>query len=69
MSHYVDVYRSLSGPERVARAADMAEEVKAITIQGIRDRNPGFTADEVHTEWLRILHGDDVVKAIRTSAN
>ncbi len=68
MSRYVNAYQSLSGSERVARAMEMAEEVKAITMQGIHDRNPEFTEAEAHTEWLRILHGDEVVKAIQANA-
>lgn len=37
---------------------EMAEEVKEITLAGIAHRNPDFNAEQVHVEWLRILHGE-----------
>jgi len=64
---YVEAYSSLSGSERVERSMAMAEEVKAITLAGIRHRNPHATDDEVHHEWLRILHGDELAKTLRES--
>jgi len=57
---YVAAYASLSGAERVMRAMEMAEEVKSITLAGITHRHPHFTPEQVHREWLRILHGDEL---------
>jgi len=42
----------------------MAEEAKQITLAGIVHRNPDFNADEVHREWLRILHGEALANLI-----
>lgn len=61
---YVASYSSLSGGERVERSMAMAEETKQITLAGIIHRNPGFSADEVHREWLRILHGDALANLV-----
>ena len=36
----------------------MSEDVRQITLDGIRARNPGFDEARVHHEWLRILHGE-----------
>ena len=54
---YRAAYVSLTGSERVERSMEMAEEVKEITLAGIRHRSPELSADQVHAEWLRILHG------------
>lgn len=64
------VFASMSGPERVACAVEMAEEAKAITMAGIRSRLPELTDDEVFVEWLRLLHGDAVVdRMVRCSSS
>lgn len=61
---YVESYTSLTGDERVQRSIEMAEEVKQITLAGIAHRAPSLSAEEIHLEWLRILHGDNVAKLI-----
>ena len=61
---YVAAYASLSGADRVERSMEMAEEVKQITLAGIAHRNPDFSADQVHREWLRILHGEAIASLI-----
>ena len=61
---YLASYSSLSGGERVERSMEMAEETKQITLAGIAHRNPDFSADEVHREWLRILHGEAMATLI-----
>ena len=68
----LEVYRfaseSVSGAERVRRAVEMAEDAKSIAIAGIRFRNPDFSEAEVHAEWLRLLHGDELVRVLLTNA-
>ena len=59
---YMASYSSLSGGERVARSIEMAQEAKQVTLAGIAHRNPEFTADEIHREWLRVLHGDSLAQ-------
>jgi len=58
------VFASMSGPERVACAVEMAEEAKAITLAGIRARVPELSDAEVSAEWLRLLHGDDLARRL-----
>lgn len=58
---YEACYLSLSGAARIERSMEMAEEVKQITLAGIAHRNPGANSREIHQEWLRILHGADMV--------
>ena len=54
------VFASMSGAERVACAAEMAEQSKAIALGGIRARRPELSGAEVAIEWIRLLHGDDI---------
>ncbi|MEM9650887.1 MAG: hypothetical protein AAGA65_02250 [Actinomycetota bacterium] len=61
---YTAVFRSWTGSERVERSIEMAEEVKQITLAGIAYRNPSFTAEEIHREWLRILHGEPIAQLL-----
>lgn len=39
-------------------ATEMAEQAKAIAIEGIRFRHPDLSDAAVHSAWLRQLHGD-----------
>lgn len=55
------VYSAMSGAERVALAAEMAEEAKAVALAGLRSRQPGLTDTQLATEWIRLLHGDELV--------
>ena len=45
---------------RVQLAVALSEDVRRVTLDGIRARNPSFDDDRVHREWLRILHGDEL---------
>jgi len=58
---YEASYASLTGPERVERSMQMAEEVKQVTLAGIAHRNPDASPEEIHREWLLLLHGPDIV--------
>jgi hypothetical protein len=57
----IEVYRGMRPDERVALAVALSEDVRRIALEGIRDRNPEFDEARVHREWLRILHGDELV--------
>jgi hypothetical protein len=61
---YVAAYATLSGSARVERSIEMADEVRQVTLAGIRYRHPEFTEDEIHREWLRILHGDALAELL-----
>ncbi|MCP4962729.1 MAG: hypothetical protein GY925_26105 [Actinomycetia bacterium] len=54
----LEVYRTMSGPERVQLAIEMAEQTKRITLDGLRTRNPELDEVELHRLWFRLLHGD-----------
>jgi hypothetical protein len=54
------VFASMSGAQRVAYAAEMAEESKTIALAGIRSRHPELPEADVALEWIRLLHGDEI---------
>lgn len=58
----IEVYRAIGPDERVALAVALSEDVRRIALDGIRGRNPDFDEARVHREWLRILHGDELVQ-------
>lgn len=45
--------------DRMLAAMAMADEVKQITLAGIRMRNPEFDERAVHRAWFTILHGTE----------
>lgn len=58
------VYSAMTGAERVALAAEMAEEAKLIAIAGIRARHPHMSDSQLATEWIRLLHGDELTDRV-----
>lgn len=53
----LDVYRAMNPQQRVNLALSMSEDIRRVTEDGIRSRNPGFDKAEVRQAWLRVLHG------------
>ena len=62
------IFASMTGSQRVELAAEMAEQAKGVTVAGIRARNPDLDVHGVHLEWLRLLHGDELVAVIQRRA-
>lgn len=52
-----EAFRRMSPEQRVALAAEMSDEVRAITEAGIRDRHPAWADDEVQAELAAIILG------------
>lgn len=63
----IDVYRAMSPQRRIELALTMSEEVRHITLNGIRSRNPAFDEAQVNFELLRILHGARLASIISAS--
>ena len=61
---HLDVYRAMDAARRVELAVAMSEDVRQIAVDGIRARNPDFDDAQVHYEWLRILHGDELASRL-----
>jgi hypothetical protein len=49
------------GPDgRVALAIEMSDDLRRITLEGLRERNPGLSEDELVRSLIRLWHGVDV---------
>lgn len=53
-------YRAMSGAARVALAAQLSEDVRAIAMAGIRTRHPEYSDREALYALQRILLGDEL---------
>lgn len=62
-----EIFRRMSGPQRVEMAFRMSEAARELTVAGIRHRHPDWTDEQVHHAFLEHLHGPDVAEKIRRS--
>lgn len=62
----LDAYRAMEPGQRAELAVMMSEQIREITLDGIRLRNPRFDEGRVHHQWLRILHGDELARQLAT---
>lgn len=62
-----EIFRLMSGSERLQMAWRMSEAARELSIAGIRHRYPDWTDEQVHHALLQRLHGPEVAKAIRSS--
>lgn len=58
----------MTGPQRVAIAAQMSADARAIALAGIRARDPEHTDIESRHALLRLLLGDDLFRRAWPSA-
>jgi hypothetical protein len=50
-----EAFRRMTPERRLAIAAEMSDEARAIAEAGIRRRNPGYSDDQVRKALVRIL--------------
>lgn len=58
----MECYRRMTPAARVAAAAEMSEDTRAIAAAGIRARHPMYSGSEVRHALLRLLLGDDLFR-------
>ena len=63
----IEIFRRMSGSERVEMAWRMSEAARELTVAGIRHRHPDWTDEQVHDAFLEQLHGRPVAGEIRRS--
>jgi hypothetical protein len=56
-----EALRRLTPEQRVAAAAEMSDEIRAVTEAGIRHRHPAHTDDEVRAALVAIVLGREAV--------
>lgn len=52
-----ETFRRMAPGERLAVAAEMSDEIRAVTEAGIRARHPDYSDDQVRAELIGILLG------------
>ena len=56
------------GPERRTElAVEMSEEIRAVTLDGLRDRHPGATEAEINLLLVELWHGPELAASVRSS--
>lgn len=66
-SRQIEVFRQMTGAERVAMALSMSEAAQELAVAGIRHRHPNWTAEQVRDALLVQLHGPLVAEEVRRS--
>jgi hypothetical protein len=54
-----ETLRRMTPGQRLAMAAEMSDEIRAVTEAGIRQRHPDYSDDQVRAELVGILLGPD----------
>jgi hypothetical protein len=54
-----EAFRRMTPEQRVALAAEMSDEIRAVTEAGIRHRHPAYTDEEVRAALAAIVLGGD----------
>jgi len=60
----LDLYRRMSGAERLSIAFRLTALARETAMGGIRDRHPGYSDAQVRMAWARLTLGDDIVRAV-----
>jgi len=62
-----EIFRRMSGAERIELALSMSEAAREVSLTGIRHRHPQWTDEQVHHAFLEQLHGPDVAEAMSSA--
>ncbi len=60
----MEAYRRMGPEARVRIAAQMSDDVRTITLEGIRMRHPDYDDERARRALFRLLLGEDLVRAI-----
>jgi hypothetical protein len=58
----LEIYRSMSGSERLRLAMAMSDRTRATSIAGIRARHPEYSDQQARYALFRMLHGDELFR-------
>ena len=64
----LDAYRTMGADRRVELAMDMSEEVRLITLEGLRERNPEVEERGLAMLLIELWHGTDTGSLVRRSS-
>ena len=60
-----EAFRRLTPEQRVAAAAEMSDEIRAVSEAGIRHRHPAYTDEEVRAALVAIVLGREAASLRR----
>lgn len=58
----MDIYRQMSGEQRVQIGFDLSAISRSLQTEGIRTRHPEYTEDEIRLALIRINLGDELFR-------
>ena len=58
-------FRRMTPQQRVAAAAEMSEEVRALAETGLRSRHPDYSDEEIRLALVEILLGRELAAKVR----
>jgi hypothetical protein len=59
----IEVYRRMTGSERLAAAFRLIRLARRTTVSGIRARHPEYDDEQVRLAYARLVLGDDLTRA------
>ena len=60
----IEVYRRMSGKERIAVAFRLNELARETAMAGIRARHPDYAEEQVRLAFFRLTLGDELTRAV-----
>ncbi len=54
-ARYVQTLRAMTEEQRLAKALELSELVRALTLAGLRERHPEASDDEIHAKYIERL--------------
>lgn len=65
----IDAYRAMGEDRRTVLAIEMSEDVRLVTMAGLRDRNPGLSERKLNLMLIELWHGQKTAALVRRSVS
>jgi catalase len=62
--HQAELYRRMTHQQRSSLALEMSEDVRQIAREGIQQRHPGYSAEDVRRALVALLYGADAAAKV-----
>jgi hypothetical protein len=59
----LEIFRRMSGEERLRTAMNLSDEIRDIALAGIRNRHPNSSEEEIRILFYREIHQVEIKKA------
>ncbi|MFO0969090.1 MAG: hypothetical protein U0793_26345 [Gemmataceae bacterium] len=54
-ARYIEIVRRMTPEEKLSKTFELSEFAKALFLQGVRNRNPGASEEEIHRMYIEGL--------------